>query len=148
MYVTEQFEGVRDIHMGIDIGAPSGTQVFSVLDGTLFDLKNHNLAGDYGPTLIARYEFEGIEFWALYGHLSQHSLKGKLPGQRLARGELIATVGEKAENGGWNPHLHFQLSLVEPVNCDMRGAVSSKDLEESLRIYPDPQLLLGKLYND
>ena len=47
---------------------------------------------------------------------------------------------------GWPPHVHFQLSLVEPVTHDMPGAVLQSDREHALRTYPDPQLVTGRFY--
>ena len=84
--------------------------------------------------------------WALHGHLSARSIEGRFEGQRVSRGEVIAWVGDRHENGGWNPHLHFQLSLVRPEVADLPGAVSDADREAALAIYPDPRLVLGPLY--
>ena len=33
----------------------------------------------------------------------------------MKRGEVIGWMGDKHENGGWFPHTHFQLMLLEPV---------------------------------
>jgi hypothetical protein len=55
-------------------------------------------------------------------------------------------MGDKDENGGWDPHLHFQLSLIEPETHDMPGVVSPEDREQALRDYPDPRLVLGPIY--
>uniref|UniRef100_A0A0C3SWS6 Peptidase M23 domain-containing protein n=1 Tax=Guillardia theta (strain CCMP2712) TaxID=905079 RepID=A0A0C3SWS6_GUITC len=44
-------------------------------------------------------------------------------------------------NGGWPPHLHFQLSLQQPTTHDMPGVVAKKDHDEALRLFPDPQLV-------
>jgi hypothetical protein len=55
-------------------------------------------------------------------------------------------VGDRHENGGWNPHLHFQLSRVAPDVPDMPGAVCAADRDDALRRYPDPRLVLGALY--
>ena len=50
-------------------------------------------------------------------------------------------------NGGWDPHLHFQLSLIEPITHDMPGVVNPKDREEALlKNYPDPRLVMGTIY--
>ena len=40
---------------------------------------------------------------------------------------------------------HFQLSLVEPKNCDLPGVVSEIDHEIALMVFPDPRLVLGRL---
>ena len=150
MYTTELFtkdaENVRDVHMGIDIAAPVGTVVHAFFEGKIFCAAINPAAGDYGGTVITEHELEGLRFFALHGHLSHASVQGKKAGDSFKKGDGIASVGNSDENGGWNPHLHFQLSLVEPVVCDMPGAVSVSDRKKGLETYPDPRLVLGKLY--
>ncbi len=150
MYTTELFTGdagnIRDVHMGIDIGAPVGTPVHAFEAGKVFCAGINPGAGDYGGTLITEHDLPGLRFWVLHGHLSHVSVQGKQAGDSFKKGDLIAWVGNSDENGGWNPHLHFQLSLVEPVVCDMPGAVSVSDRKKGLETYPDPRLVLGKLY--
>jgi murein DD-endopeptidase MepM/ murein hydrolase activator NlpD len=150
MYTTELFnpadQNARDIHIGIDIAAPVNTPVHSFYDGEIFLFGYNAAAGDYGHTLILKYLLDGTELYALYGHLSAKSTEGKSIGQKVKSGEIIAWLGAKHENGGWNPHLHFQLSYARPTVCDMPGVVAEKDRAEALRTYPDPRLVLGNLY--
>ena len=136
----------RDIHIGIDIAAPVGTEVHSIYDGEVFLFGVNSAEGDYGPTLITKHTIKGRELFVLHGHLSGVSLAGKVEGQKIKKGEVIAWVGEKHENGGWNPHLHFQLSWLKPLKADMPGAVNEKVLSQALKDYPDPRLVLGPLY--
>jgi len=84
--------------------------------------------------------------WALYGHLSTESLDGLFEGDSVTKGAAMARMGTKQENGGWEPHVHFQLSLVEPKDADLPGVVRREDREQALRDYPDPRLVLGRLY--
>ncbi len=146
MYTTALFQGERNIHMGIDIAAPVGEPVMSFAAGEVFLFGYNSADGDYGHTLIIRHVFDGSELYALYGHLSADSLKGKYIGRPVQQGECIGWLGDKHENGGWNPHLHLQLSYERPPLCDMPGAVSAEQREAALKIYPDPQLVLGQLY--
>ena len=88
----------------------------------------------------------GTPVWALYGHLSSNSIQGKEIGQRIRKGEVICWIGNKQENGGWEPHLHFQLSLKEPETHDMPGVVAPDKRDEALREYPDPRWVLGPIY--
>ncbi len=136
----------RFIHMGIDIGAPPGTIVKSFFDGEIFLFKYNDLKLDYGYTLITKHHFDEKNLFALYGHLSKSSLENKKIGQKIQSGEKIATIGKKHENGGWPPHVHFQLSTIEPKECDLPGVVSKEDHELALKIFPDPRLVLGQLY--
>lgn len=149
MYTASLFkqgDEARTIHVGVDLGAPVGTPVHAFFGGEIFLAGYNGAEGDYGHTLITRHELGGKPLWALHGHLSAASTEGKRPGQKFAAGEVIAWLGDRHENGGWNPHLHFQLCLVEPQACDLPGVVSRAHLAEALRIYPDPRLVLGPLY--
>jgi len=82
----------------------------------------------------------------LYGHLSSNSIVDKEIGQEINQGDIIAWFGVDSENGGWEPHLHFQLSLIEPQTHDLPGVVSLEDRVQALLDYPDPRLVLGSLY--
>ena len=146
MYNGEQFEGVRNIHMGVDIGCPAGEPVFAFYAGTIHKLGDNNQPYDYGPTIITRHTWLGQVVFALHGHLSRTSLSRWAEGDAFPSGALLATVGERFENGGWNPHLHFQLSLVEPDTHDLPGAVSAAQRAQARRDFPDPRLVLGPLY--
>ena len=147
MYKGKLFEKTnRLIHMGIDIGAPVGTNIKSFYDGEIFLFKNNNLKLDYGYTIITKHKFNDKIVYALYGHLSKSSILNKRFGQKIHSGEKIADIGDITENGGWPPHVHFQLSLIEPKNCDLPGVVSEKNHDIALKVFPDPRLVLGKLY--
>jgi murein DD-endopeptidase MepM/ murein hydrolase activator NlpD len=146
MYEGEQFKGIRNIHMGIDIGCPAAEPVYAFHGGTIHKLGDNALPYDYGPTIITRHEWLGQVIYALHGHLSRASLARWSEGDSFRIGEQLATVGETSENGGWNPHLHFQLSLIKPETHDLPGAVSAADREQALRDFPDPRLVLGPLY--
>jgi len=146
MYKGAQFEGIRNIHVGIDIGCPAGEPVLAFYGGTIHKLGDNALPYDYGPTIITRHEWLGQVVYALHGHLSRTSLGRWREGDAFSAGAQLGTVGEAHENGGWNPHLHFQLSLVRPATHDLPGAVSAADRAQALRDYPDPRLVLGALY--
>ena len=147
MYRGELFEKTnRFIHMGIDIGAPAGTIIKSFYDGEIFLFKNNNLELDYGYTVITKHSFNNVNLYALYGHLSKSSISNKKIGQKIYSGETLAYVGEKNENGGWAPHVHFQLCTIEPKACDLPGVVSEEQHDLALKIFPDPRIVLGKIY--
>ena len=146
MYKGEQFEGVRNIHVGIDIGTPAGEPVLAFFDGRIFKLGNNDLPYDYGPTIITEHTWLDQRVFALHCHLSTASLSLWKEGDLVRKGDIIAHVGEQHENGGWNPHLHFQLSLIEPETHDLPGAVSAADRQWARRAFPDPRLVLGPLY--
>jgi murein DD-endopeptidase MepM/ murein hydrolase activator NlpD len=146
MYNTELFGGTRLIHMGIDIGGPVGTPCMAFADGEVSHFGYNPEPGDYGNVVITKHDIGGTPVWALYGHMNAASIEGKSARQRVSSGEEIAWFGARHENGGWEPHLHFQLSLVEPETHDLPGVVAPEDREQALLDYPDPRLVLGTLY--
>jgi murein DD-endopeptidase MepM/ murein hydrolase activator NlpD len=149
MYKTPLFTGgeeVRDIHVGIDLAAPAGTPVRAFYDGVIFLAGINDEPGDYGGTVITEHRLGDQTLWALHGHLSHDSSRRWRGMEPIARGEVLGWLGQRNENGGWNPHLHFQLSWRRPEKCDLPGVVSERDRAEALKIYPDPRLVLGNLY--
>jgi murein DD-endopeptidase MepM/ murein hydrolase activator NlpD len=149
MYTTELFKsGIqpRNIHIGVDLAAPVGTPVHAFFAGEIFLAGINPAAGDYGGTVITQHQLGSLKIWALFGHLSHASVAGKKPGEKVNAGDVIGWLGNKLENGGWNPHVHFQLSLEKPEKCDLPGAVTKDDLAHALEVYPDPRLVIGPLY--
>ena len=147
MYEGDLFEKTnRYIHMGIDIGAPIGTAIKSFYDGEIFSFKYNSFKLDYGYTIMTKHKLKNQIIYALYGHLSKSSIKDKKIGQIIYSGDILAYVGNEQENGGWPPHVHFQLSLVEPEECNLPGVVSEEHHDLALKVFPDPRLVLGKIY--
>ena len=147
MYLGDQFiSGTRNIHVGVDLAAPVGEPVHAFYGGSVFKLGDNALPYDYGPTIITRHTWLGQTVYALFGHLSRKSLEGWSVGDTFEAGDLLAWVGGMEENGGWNPHLHFQLSLIEPETHDLPGAVGAEEHVHALAAFPDPRLVLGALY--
>ncbi len=147
MYTSPLFAGKRFIHMGIDIWGPAGAAVYAFADGTIWGFRNNANELDYGPTIVTKHIFgPGNELYALHGHLSLSSLNGIHEGMEIKAGQQIATLGAREENGGWVPHLHFQISPFKPEAPDMPGVVGPEELELAVRTYPDPRMVLGPLY--
>ena len=146
LYNSEIFKGVRNLHVGIDIGGPVGTPVMSVAEGTIAFSGYNAAEGDYGHTVIVHHTIQEQNLWILYGHLSAASTANCIAGNPVSKGEVIAWLGDEDENGGWPPHLHFQLSLLEPHTHNLPGVVHPDDRDRALRDFPDPRLVLGPLY--
>jgi len=145
-YETDLFDKGRNIHVGIDIGAPVGTDVHAFAPGWIECFGYNPADGDYGHTIVTGHRIDGVEIFALYGHLDARSTTGKLAGEEIAIGAVIGHVGAEHENGGWPPHVHFQLAWQRPASHDMPGVVTAKELSQALQDYPDPRLVLGPLY--
>jgi 4-aminobutyrate aminotransferase-like enzyme len=155
IYTAGQFGGAsavderRTIHLGIDLHVPAGTAVRAPLDAAVHSFANNTAVLDYGPAVILRHSFldfsgEAQEFFTLYGHLSVKTLAGLRVGQSIARGEKFAEVGKTAENGGWVPHLHFQvISDLLELGTDFPGVARASERNVWTSLSPDPNLLLG-----
>lgn len=146
MYRSPIYSDGRDVHMGVDIWKPAGSPVYAVYQGQVRYVRDNDNAGDYGPTVVTRHELDGVELFALYGHLSRASLEKVYEGMPVERGDRLGVLGTEEENGGWVPHLHFQLSWQDPGRADMPGVVAEHDRWQALRIYPDPRTVLGPIY--
>ena len=97
------------IHRGIDIGAPSGTDVLAADGGTVI------VAGSgrsYGNYIVIDH---GNGYTTLYAHNSRLCVSVN---QSVERGQVIAKVGSTGNSTG--PHIHFEVSkngsLVNPMN--------------------------------
>jgi 4-aminobutyrate aminotransferase-like enzyme/Ser/Thr protein kinase RdoA (MazF antagonist) len=134
----------RTVHLGIDLFVGPSTAVYAPIEGVVHTLANNTGALDYGPLVILRHETsDGQEFFTLYGHLAKSTLSQLRTGQRVARGERFARVGAMQENGGWAPHLHFQiiLDLLER-DADFPGVARASERGVWTSLSPDPNLLL------
>jgi peptidoglycan LD-endopeptidase LytH len=149
-YAGSQFKGdtsSRTIHIGLDFFDRAGQIVLAPIAGTVHALADNALPFDYGPTVILEHEVNesGLRFWTLYGHLDRQTISTLLPGQKVRQGETIARLGTSDENGGWVPHLHFQL-IVDLLNYektgDFPGVASVDEIQTWLSISPDPNLML------
>ncbi len=87
-------------HLGIDYGAPMGTPIMAVGDGTVTYV---GWRGGYGKHIIVRHA-AGLE--SLYSHLSRYARKLK-KGTKVKQGETIGYVGSTGVSTG--PHLDFRL---------------------------------------
>lgn len=136
----------RNIHMGIDIWTEAESPVYTFSSGTVAYMQDNDRPGDYGPTVVLKHLLDDKPVFALFGHLSEKTLDKLEAGQTINKGEKIAAIGSEEINGGWAPHLHFQLSVEDPGEADMPGVVAEEDHEEALKLYPDPRLVLGDIY--
>lgn len=134
----------RSRHMGVDIFAAAGTPVFAPLSGMVVSVADNSADLDFGHTLILRHETDtGAPFFTLYGHLGATVTGLCVPGQAVAAGTLIGHLGRRDENGGWAPHLHFQVMtslLAQQGNFFGVGHPALWDCWSE--ICPDPNLIL------
>lgn len=104
--VTEGYS-VRDKHFGVDIAAVENAPVKTVSDGTVIFAE---WTAETGNVIIVEHSYGLV---SIYKHNSRLT---KEQGERIKKGEVIATVGSTGEYST-GPHLHFELwSDGQPVN--------------------------------
>lgn len=86
------------MHWGVDYGAPVGTPVYTIANGTVTRTECRH---DYGLLVCVRHE-NGYE--SRYSHLSRILVK---EGQQIKQGQKVGLIGST----GWStgPHLFFQI---------------------------------------
>ncbi len=97
-YRISPFTGKRTMHLGIDVASPTGTPIFAPADGVVIFTGSKDGFGNF--IMIAH----GYGIVSRYGHNAQNMVQ---PGQRVTRGEQIATVGMSGRTTG--PHLHYEV---------------------------------------
>ncbi|MEM8616488.1 MAG: peptidoglycan DD-metalloendopeptidase family protein [Pseudomonadota bacterium] len=138
-------EEPRNLHLGVDLFAPAGTVLRAPLDSRVHSFQVNGGPLDYGPTIILQHDVTSdLTFWTLYGHLSAESLKGLAEGDALPRGQDFAKLGDSTVNGGWAPHLHFQIILdLQGRSGDFPGVCKVSEREKWAEVCPSPYALLG-----
>lgn len=132
----------RNIHLGMDFWAEAGTPVFAPFAGEVHSFQINKGSGNYGPTIILYHPTEKI--YSLYGHLAITDLDQLAIGMPIRSGQKLCHLGIPDENGGWPPHLHFQLirDMQEYVG-DYPGVCSLRDVDFYAQNCPNPMIILG-----
>lgn len=137
-FVTDDAD-FRNIHLGMDFWTTAGTRVFAPLDGVVHSFQVNEGSGNYGPTIILYHPAEKI--YSLFGHLATDDLKHLKVGDFIAAGQLLCHLGNPSENGGWPPHLHFQLIHdIQHYHGDYPGVCAKRDVDFYASNCPDPAL--------
>ena len=108
-YRTDPINGQTAYHNGVDVGAPTGTQVHAVYDGEVAWAYYSSSAGNW----IGIDHGDGI--YSIYMHCSSLLVS---EGQKVSMGDVIGLVGSTGRSTG--PHLHFSIrkngEYVDPRN--------------------------------
>lgn len=117
-------------HSGIDYAAPSGTEIYSPVDGAVV-FSGWNTGG-YGNLVIVQ---DTHGYYHIFGHQCE-TPPVKL-GQEVTRGTLIGKVGSTGYSTG--PHLHYQVNRptdmwhadVDPNKYDYSDYIKSSSSSSS-----------------
>ena len=94
-------------HYGLDIANTIGTPIVSVTDGVVIEA---GPADGFGLWVRIRQDDGTI---GVYGHIDEALVSA---GQRVAAGDLIATVGNRGQSTG--PHLHYEVWQADGAKSD------------------------------
>ncbi len=135
----------RTVHLAVDAFAPAGAPIFAPLRGEVFVAENRTSHLDYGGVIILRHVTpEGDAFFTLYGHLNPEFLTRLKRGDVIEPGDAFCHLGDPSMNGGWAPHLHFQLALsTEGIEADWPGVADPDEMYLWRAICPNPAALMN-----
>lgn len=106
---TDPIYKVRKFHPGIDFSAPTGTEIYATGDGVVTAVEVSRQG--YGNRVEISH---GYGYQTMYAHIHEFKVK---KGQKVKRGQLIATVGSTGKSTA--PHLHYEIwkdgKLVNPI---------------------------------
>ena len=103
---TDPFEGGSEMHVGLDIEAPIGSQVTAPAAGIVQVAQRES---EYGNLIVINH---GNGLTTRYAHLRGFAIK---VGQQVSKGQLIGWVGMTGRTTG--PHLHYEVRQNDkPVN--------------------------------
>jgi murein DD-endopeptidase MepM/ murein hydrolase activator NlpD len=102
-YRVHPISNTKQLHMGIDIAAPTGTPIYATHTGTINDVQFSDTG--YGNMIRLNGEgADGVIVETLFAHLHEIHVTN---GQEVIQGELIATVGSSGDST--DPHLHLEV---------------------------------------
>lgn len=100
------------MHDGMDFTAPIGSDVYVTGDGVVSDIQRSRARRGYGNLIEIDH---GYGYKTIYAHLEEIKVR---PGQKVKRGDIIATVGNTGLSTA--PHLHYEIRKssrsVNPIN--------------------------------
>lgn len=94
--VTQRLHGPN----GVDLGAPKGTPIYAIADGTILIADGSGWNGGYGLYVVENFD-DGTQ--SLYAHMSKVVA---VSGAKVKQGDLIGYVGSTGHSTG--PHLHIE----------------------------------------
>ena len=99
-YRISPWTGERQFHSGLDISTRVGSTVSAPAEGVITFCGPE---GAYGKFMVINH---GHGLVTRYGHLDEYRAT---VGQRVKRGQVVATVGNSGRSTG--PHLHYEVLL-------------------------------------
>ena len=146
MFVSRLIEDTRRTrHLGLDLFMAAGTRLYTPIAATVVSVEIEPDPLGYGCLIALRHEPEGCPaFVSLWGHLAHEALSRLKAGDHLEAGALVGEMGAPAENGGWAPHLHLQLSVDTRLSAaEILGVGEERYLDVWAELFPDANAFAG-----
>lgn len=128
---TDPVYKVSKMHDGLDYSAPVGTGIYATGDGKV--ILTEVRPGGYGNNLIIDH---GYGYKTRYAHVKEFKVK---KGDKVKRGQLIATVGNTGKSTG--PHLHYEVlkdgKHVNPIHFFFND-ITPQEYEQILELSMKP----------
>ena len=99
-------------HAGVDIGASTGTPVYSISDGKVV-YAEWGYNGGYGNKVVIQHYINGQNYTSLYGHLSSINVN---VGDIVTKDSVIGFVGNTGNSYGSHLHLNLCIGLTSCVS--------------------------------
>ena len=110
--------GGLQIHLGVDLENPTGTNIIAAAAGVVY-YAGDDTGTQFGPTntyygnlVVIQHAFkspDGKPVFSLYGHMQRVDVQ---TGQMVKKGDSLGIVGSTGVAFG--PHLHFEVRLGDP----------------------------------
>lgn len=127
--IVSQSDCGSNSHMGLDISAQEGTPVWAIAGGDILFARN----GSWGNMAKITTKHNGATWTHLYGHLNNNDWKAyreyfATRGYKVARGEIIGSVGN---TGSSNVH-HLHLELI--VSGTIEGKTYNNEIIDPMAL--------------
>ena len=109
------FTGLKEFHNGLDISSRKGTPIIAPANGKVIKRGYEKYLGKYLKI------DHGGEIVTTYGHLSSYNVS---PGQKVERGDIIATMGNTGLSTG--NHLHYMIKVKKRCVNPLHYILNSK----------------------
>jgi 4-aminobutyrate aminotransferase-like enzyme/Ser/Thr protein kinase RdoA (MazF antagonist) len=135
----------RTVHIAIDVFANKGTKLYAPMEGEVFTAEYRDSPLDYGGVVILKHTTpNNDDFFTLYGHLDPQFLDTLKVGDKIDKGQEFCKLGGSDVNGGWAPHVHFQIALTtDGMEADWPGVADPDDLVFWNSVCPNPASMLN-----
>jgi 4-aminobutyrate aminotransferase-like enzyme/Ser/Thr protein kinase RdoA (MazF antagonist) len=98
------------VHLCMDVVAPKDARVYAPFAGRIHSAAKTGTSVDQGTALVLEHTpGPDIVFYTIFRGLSSRSTACLSSGEKIEKGQAVATIASSTENGGWPPHVRIQV---------------------------------------